>query len=589
MAHLWPTVHACHRPTGPAVTVHQDGEIQARLTFAELSAAVDRFARVLTGRHITAGARVLLVLPNGLEFSTALLGALRAGLVAVPAPTPDLARQEALRERITGIAADCAPALAITLEDWIDQLHRILRRLPEPPALLSWEQLGRADGAPPRRPSSPPPVAAPDDIAFLQYTSGSTGQPKGVAVSHRALHASCHQAAAVYAETPADTAVTWVPLHHDMGLITGLFRPLFTGYESVLLSPREFARSPASWLSAVSALRGTLSSAPNFAYEHCVRRISPAAAADFDLSSWRVARNAGEVVHPGTADRFTDRFAAAGFRASAFCPSYGMAEATLTVTAATPRRPALRLAVDRDELHHGRVLPVDDGTTAPTIRLLSSGTPLPGTRVAIRARFTDPPDDERTDRNTDRPTRQYADRPGDRYLPDGQVGEILLCGPQLFTGYWPADGARPSAWHATGDLGFRHQEQLFVLGRCDDTLVHRGRNYHAADVRTACAAIPELRPGRCAALAGAPDADRSGTERVVLVAELADPAEAPSAELALRVKRELARTLDLYVSDVHFLAPGTLPMTTSGKIRVAETARRLRLGTLPPRSPAAPH
>ncbi|MFD9793391.1 AMP-binding protein [Streptomyces sp. NPDC059070] len=589
-AHDWLAHHAAVRPYAPAVTVERGGHTVAHLDFGGLAALVDRCAAGLRSRGAVAGDRVLLSLPNDHTFTAALLACVGAGLVAVPAPTPEAVREEAFRERIAGIAADCRPTLVITSARWRDHLRRVLPPATAPEAVHTWEDL--ADPA--ARPLPPGTGARTCDIAFLQYTSGSTGRPKGVAIGHRALRASCAQAAEVYGERTTDTAVTWVPLHHDMGLVTGVLRPLHSGYRSVLLCPREFVRSPAGWLSAVTRHRATLSSAPDFAYRHCVRKIPAAEAAAFRLGTWRVARDAGEVVRADTAEAFTGRFGPAGFPASAFCPSYGMAEATLTVTASTPDRPPLRLAVARDALLRGRAVPVDglavpvDGSAGDgraggegsAVVLLSSGTPLPHTRVRVGG------------------------------VPqDGWIGDILVQGPQLFSGYWPVAGGRSRAagdgdgdgWHATGDRGFLHQGHLFVVGRGDDTLVHHGRNFYAADVQAVLAAVPGLRPGRSAAFTldtGTGTADRS--PGVCLVSEI-DEGVGPAGEdgdargeLAARVRRQLARTLDLYVSTVVFLAPGHLPVTTSGKVRHAETRRRLAAGELaalypvPPVSPVSP-
>ncbi|MEW2514697.1 AMP-binding protein [Streptomyces sp. NPDC046870] len=556
-AYDWLRQHARARPDAFAVTVWQDGAARQRLTFGALAGLVDRVAAGLAARGARAGDRVVLALPNDLSFTATLLAALAVGLVPVPAPTPDAVRQGAFEERLRGIVADCRPGLVVTTDAWTPALHRALRGACGPPA-HTWEALSTADPEPaPGVRSGPRP-----GIALLQYTSGSTGTPKGVVISHRALAAQCAQSALAYRERLDDTAVTWVPLHHDMGLVTGLFRPLYTGYESVLLSPRAFVRDPGAWLAALTHCRGTLSSAPDFGYRHCVRRITPAAAGTFDLSSWRVARNAGEVVRADTAADFTARFTPAGFRADALCPSYGMAEATLTVTAATPWAPSAELTVRRDDLRRGTAVQVgpDADPAAPTVTLLSSGRTLPRTRVTVRT----------ADGGT---------------APDGTVGDILVQGPQLFSGYWPdtasAAGGGPGAWHATGDTGFLLRGHLFVLGRADDTLVHHGRKFYAADVLAVCATVPRLRPGRCAVFTvEAPGPDGRDTPQVCLVAEVGEDAAAPTPAVVHEIRRRLADALDLYVTTVALVPAGELPVTTSGKVRVADTRRRYRRGTL---------
>lgn len=534
----WLRHHAHREPQASAVTVWRQGGVRGRLTFAQMLSLVERIGWALR-RRAAVGERALLVLPSDESFPVTLVAAAAVGLIPVPAPTPDLGREVAFRERVHGIATDCTPRLIVTTREWQPTVRMLLAARPD--RVLAWEDLRDADDPVFGRPLG-------DRVArwaYLQYTSGSTSAPKGAAIGRPALVNSCTQAARVYGERTDDVAVTWVPLHHDMGLVTGVLRPLFTGYESVLLEPREFVRDPASWPAAVTATGGTLSSAPNFAYEHAVRRIRATSVAAFDLSSWRVARNAGEVVRPETADRFIAHFADAGLRPQAFCPSYGMAEATLTVAASTPVDPAARLVVHRRALQHGVVAPAGAGgaSAGPVTTLSSSGRPVPGTRVRIAAA-------------------------------DGQVGDILVRGPQMFSGYWPVSGREADsgpAWHATGDRGFIHDGHLFVLGRADDVVVYHGRKVHPPDVVAACSDFPELRPGRIAVFLSGPG---TTAERVCLVAEVG--AGRPGPELASGIQRHLASTLDLYVSVVGFLAPGMLPVTTSGKVRVSEVARRFR-------------
>ncbi|MFF7472132.1 AMP-binding protein [Streptomyces sp. NPDC008092] len=548
----WLRHHARHRPDAAALTCWDEGGIRRRLTFGELGRLVDTVGTALRRPDAAPapapGERVALVLPNDEAFAAVLLAAIAAGLVPVPAPAPRTTRTEAFGQRLRAIVLDCRPVLVITTEAWRDRVRGALDDPATRPRVATWEELLAVAGAGPVGGAGPAARVIPQAPAFLQYTSGSTGSPKGVVINHRALLSSCRQAACCYGENPTDVAVTWVPLHHDMGLITGVLRPLFSGYESVLMAPERFARRPGEWLAALTACRGTLSSAPDFAYDLCARKTTDAEAAALDLRTWRVARSAGEPVRATTADRFTARFAAAGFSAGSLCPSYGMAEATLTVTATTPAVPPLRLAAGTDALRAGRVVPAGPGAAATP--LLSSGTPLPGTRVRI----------------------------GDGRQREGHVGEIHVQGPQLYSGYWRRPVRRPG-WHATRDLGFLHDGQLFVLGRADDVLVRHGRNFYPVDILAVCAGIPGLRPGRCAAFAVA---DGDSGERLCLVAEASEgPGAPPPAQVAAEVRRRLAQALDLYVSEVVLLPRGGLPVTTSGKVRVAETRRLFERGTLP--------
>ncbi|MGW6899991.1 AMP-binding protein [Streptomyces sp. NPDC054919] len=551
----WLRHHARHRPEAIALTSWDEGEIRRRTTFGELDRLVDTVARALRGLDAEPGQRVVLVLPNDETFAAVLLAVIGTGLVAVPAPGPRTMRAEAFEQRLRAIVRDCCPALVITTEAWRDTVRPALEDSATRVRIRTWEELPAVAAAVPERGGALDVRVSPRTPAFLQYTSGSTGSPKGVVIDHRALRSSCRQAAVCYRESPADVAVTWVPLSHDMGLITGILRPLFSGYESVLLPTERFARRPAEWLSALTVCRGTLSSAPDFAYDLCARKTTDDEMATLDLRAWRVARSAGEVVRTATAERFASQFAAAGFRAEVLCPSYGMAEATLTVTATTPELPPLRLAVSTEALRAGRAVRAARGT--PSTTLLSSGVPLPGTRVRI----------------------------GDGRQDPHRVGEIHIRGPQLFSGYW-REPVRRSRWHPTRDLGFLDGGQLFVLGRTDDVLVHRGRNFHPADIAAACAAVPGLRPGRCAAFTVE---DEAAGELLCLVSEVTGGSGAPSpAQVAAQVRRRLAQVLDLYVSEVALLPAGGLPVTTSGKVRISETKQRFERGDLPVLRPHGP-
>lgn len=551
--------HARRRPDAPALVCLEGDEVR-RLDYGRLAALVEAVGSGLGALGARPGDRLVMVLPNDESFVAVLLAAMGRGILPVPAATPATTRPEAFGRRLRGIVADCRPALVLTTAPWHAAVLTALEDLDVPGGVHAWPTPAAAA----RGASGPaaPPAPPPDAPAFLQYTSGSTGTPKGVVISHRALHASCAQAARVYGEHRGDVAVTWVPLHHDMGLVTGVLRPLFSGYASVLMAPEAFVRRPGAWLAAVTEHGGTLSSAPDFAYALCARKVTDEELGRLDLRRWRVARSAGEVVRAGTAERFAARFAAAGFSPASLCPSYGMAEATLTVTASTPDSPPARLTVGTAALRAGRVEAAVPGT--PATVLLSSGTPLPGTQVRVRPRS--------------------PGRGGGPHL-----GEVVVRGPQLFRGYWPA-ARRRAVWHATGDRGFVHDGHLFVVGRTDDVLVHHGRNFYPADVLAACEEVPGLRPGRCAALRVTDaEADTGGGDgggepggRVCLVAEVAGGQGAPPpAEVAAAARRRLADALGLYVSEVVLLPRGGLPLTTSGKVRVSETRRRLLLGTLP--------
>jgi acyl-CoA synthetase (AMP-forming)/AMP-acid ligase II len=555
-----------------AVRVWRDGTTARALTYRELLATAEQAAAALRRMGVPPAARVVLVLPNDESFPGALLGCVAAGAVAVPAPVPTSRRSVAFRERIRGMVADCRPTIVLTREDWRSAVAAALPELTAE-AIVAWESVSGPATDAAALPAATLPAAAGSAVCLLQYTSGSTGRPKGVVVTHDMLAAQCGQASQVYGERADDVAVTWVPLYHDMGLITGLIRPVYAGYQSVLLRPEDFVSTPRVWLEAVHANRGTLSSAPNFGYELCVRKIAPETITGWDLSSWRVARNAGEMVRADTADRFVRRFAAAGFSPAAFCPSYGLAEATLTVTACTPAEPAIRVTVGQDDVDRGVVQPHDvpagpdaaavsngasgsspvRGDAAPRRILLSSGVPLPGTRVFIRGADTVP----------------------------GRIGDVMVSGPQVSPGYWPVDPGTTRDALDTGDIGFLHRGHLFVLGRRDHMLIVHGRNYFPEDIAAACAEVQGIRPGRTAAFhARSPDEDRESVWCVAEVTAGAPPEATAVRQLEREIQRRVAAGTGLHLTRVGLLPAGLMPVTTSGKVRVSQVRRQVEDGSL---------
>jgi len=549
----WACAHARLRPDEPAVLVWRDGEVCKTLSWESLRQHVCQMREGLASCGVKPGDRVITALGNDASFVIALLACGAAGAIAVPAPVPTLRRTEAFRERLLGIARSCQASLLITTGAWIPLVSPLISAAAPGCRPASYGSVLHGAGTSPSGERTP---VCSSGIALLQFTSGSTGSPRGVAVTYDMLAASCGQAAAVYQERQSDVAVSWVPLYHDMGLITAVMRPLYSGYPTVILSPEDFVRSPETWLKAIDRCGGTLSSAPDFGYDLCVRKVPASDADQLDLSRWRVARNAGEVVRHRTLDRFCERFARAGFRREALCPSYGLAEATLTVTSCRPQVPPLRLAVRHEDLLDGVVTPVAPAGGGHRW-LVSSGVPLPGTSVKISG-----------------------------CAQDGRIGEVLIRGPQLSPGYWSAAGPpdhreQDSGWHATGDLGFLWSGHLFVLGRADDTLVVHGRNYFAADIAAACSEVPGIRLGRIAAFVEYRD-ERHSVRLLAEVAADADGSAAGLARIARSAQVALARKLELYVSDVGLVRAGELPVTTSGKVRASEAGRRHAAGAIIP-------
>ncbi|MFL5342459.1 MAG: condensation domain-containing protein, partial [Gemmataceae bacterium] len=390
-------------------------------------------------------------------------------------------------------------------------------------------------------------------MAFLQYTSGSTATPRGVMLTHANL---LHNSAVIAQgfDHPHDgtgRGVFWLPLHHDMGLIGGVLQPMFAGGPSVLMPPVAFLSSPLRWLKAISDLRATTSGAPNFAYEYCVRKISPEERVALDLRSWTLAFTGAEPIRADTLDRFAEAFAECGFRREAFYPCYGLAESTLMVTGSIKGRGPLILSVRKSDLEQGRafVTLADDSAAR---RLVGCGRPMIGQSVVI----ADPATGERR--------------------PDGEIGEIWTAGASVAQGYWNqpeatertfgarlADGSGP--FLRTGDLGFLHDGELFVTGRLKDVLIIQGRNHYPQDIEaTVEAAHVAIRPGCVAAFA----VEIDGEERLAVAAELerefrrSDPAP-----VLASVREAVAGQHGLEPFAVVLLRTGSIPMTSSGKVQ----------------------
>ena len=519
--------HVAERPDARACVMLADrGGEEASLTFAEL----DRRARALAARiaaQAGPGERALLLFPTGIEFPVAFCACLFAGVVAVPVMPP---RRQATRDASAAIVADCTPRLALTSAALLAGRGDLPERVGGGLAWLTVE-----DAAPAEFAGAAP---GPDDIAFLQYTSGSTSAPKGVVVSHANLAANLAMIAAAFGNTARSTHASWLPLYHDMGLIMNLLQALYLGATAVLMSPVAFLQRPLAWLRAIAEYRAEVAGAPNFAYDLCVARYRAEAMAGVDLSGWRVAFNGAEPVRAETLRRFAETFAPHGFSAAALRPAYGMAEATVLISAAAAGGAKTRRVEEREVVGCGRA--------------------LPGERIAI----VDP---------------DSARRRG-----PGEIGEIWVAGPHVARGYWGARaetaatfgwaiaGEAEACWLRTGDLGFIDESgELFVTGRIKDVIIIRGVNHYPQDIEyTAERADPALAPHGGAAFAVAGPA---GTEALVVVHEVARSGRrtADAERLAARIREAVVREHDIAPYAVTLIRPGTLPKTTSGKVQRA--------------------
>jgi acyl-CoA synthetase (AMP-forming)/AMP-acid ligase II len=550
-----------------------DGETESgHLTYAEL----DRRARALGATLQAAGAageRALLLYPSGLEFVAAFFGCLYAGVVAVPAAPPHPARPGRCGPRLEAIARDAGASIVLTTEAIAGMRAALTARAPELGGAWWLTVEAPASGA---AEEWREPAVSGTTLAFLQYTSGSTAEPKGVMVSHGNLLHNLRFASWAAEDDAETVSVSWLPVHHDMGLIEGVLGPVFAGYPAHLMAPAAFLQRPIRWLQAISRVRAVKSGGPNFAYDLCVRRTTPEQRGALDLRSWRVAYNGAEPIRADTLRRFFEAFRPAGFRWPSYYPVYGLAEATLAVSSERRADPpvicwlgATALAADR----------VADAPVAGGVALVACGRPPADTRVVI----------------ADPETRR-------RCGPD-RVGEIWIAGPSVAQGYWRrpdltaetfgarlADGG-DGPFLRTGDLGFLHEGRLVVTGRLKDLIIVRGKKHYPQDLElSAETSHPALRPGGVAAFA----VDDPGGERVVLVAEveprcvprdgLGGPQVSSSADLGsaiAAVRQALSERHELQVHAVALIAPGGLPKTTSGKQRRHATRVAWEAGTLP--------
>ncbi|MCK9877845.1 fatty acyl-AMP ligase [Frankia sp. Ag45/Mut15] len=539
------TQHAERAPDRQAVIFCRNslgGDIEQSLSYAEL----DRAARLIAAglaECCARGDRVLLLYPQGLDFVCGFVGCLYAGLLPVVAPpTGDRAKLG----RIALIAADAEISAILTVPAEHASVADVLAAEGHPPVpILDIGDLVHPDTAAPWQPVQ----AEPGDTAFLQYTSGSTSTPRGVVVSHGNLVHNIRLLLAGLGWEPGQVCCGWIPMFHDMGLILTLLSPLYLGTTTVLLAPSDFLRRPYRWLHLVSRYRATITAAPNFAYELCVRRVTDAQLADLDLdlSAWRIAVCGAEPVDAGTLRRFADRFAPAGFRLSSFAPGYGLAETTLALSTTHVDEPPRIREVDAEQLAAHRLVPATGGRSTA---LVASG------RIGDNdVRIIDPQ------------TRQE--------LPDGLVGEVWVRGASVTGGYWRRPDLTAELFQArtaggetgflrTGDLGCTEDSWLFVTGRLKEVLIVHGRNLYPQDIERELCGLHAAFGERTSSAFSVP----APTEEIVVVQEIRPAGlAAPLPELASLVKARLSSSLGTRVANVVFVAPGRVPRTTSGKLQ----------------------
>lgn len=533
-------------------------DIEQTITYADL----DRQARAIGARLQSIGARgerVLLLYPPGLEFITAFFGCLYAGAIAVPTYPP---RPHRSLIPLQAIALDAQATVALTTTAL---LAKVSPALSETPGLKSLQWITTDDIDRGLAAQWYEPTVRPTDIAFLQYTSGSTAMPKGVMVTHGNI---LHNAAVVqrcFGTNAYSRGVFWLPFYHDMGLIGGLLQPLYCAGDCILMSPMTFLQNPFMWLQEISRWKGTISGGPNFAYDLCVNKITPEERESLDLSSWEVAFNGAEPIRQKTLERFASTFASCGFRREAFYPCYGVAEATLIVSGGAKEEPPVAYTVCESALEQNQAIEVI-GEREGTRTLIGSGQPV----TELKTLIVDP----------ESFTRCRPDR----------VGEIWVSGPSIAQGYWQQPEATERTFHAyvaetgegpflrTGDLGFLKDGELFVTGRIKDLIIIRGRNYYPQDIELTVEQSNEvIRPNCCAAFA----IEAHGEERLAIVAEVGrNYRKLNLADVIETIRGRVGEHHELQVHAVVLIKTGGMPKTTSGKLQRYACREKFLTGTL---------
>ena len=525
-----------------SVTFVRAGGEERVVRYPDLWLEARRRAHAMAAVGLQRGDRVALVLPEPDEFILTFIAALVGGFVAVPIyPPQTLAKMEAYGDTVRHVLAASGASVLITNDALRPMIEQHLVRGASTTRVISERDVREAEGFDGQ---APEPVSL-DDLAFLQFTSGSTSSPKGVMVTHRNLSVNSH--AIMFdglKSTPADRGVSWLPLYHDMGLIGFVIAPLYALVQVMFLPTSAFIRRPSLWLEAIHRFRGTITFAPNFAFALATRAVTEGQARSWDLSCMRALGCGAEPIQPDVLRAFMDRFAAQGLKPESMLPSYGMAEATLAITFADVTAKVRTDRIDLAAMRAGTAKPATEGAT---MELVSCGRPFPGHELAVMG-------------------------PGGRRLGEREVGEVWFRGPSVTAGYYRDPVATEEAfgdgWLKTGDLAYQADGELFICGRAKDLIILNGKNYYPQDIERIVSKIDGIRDGQCAAFSRFDD---SGAEIAVVVAESRKQTAGLAAAIVSAVRGELGLT----ITEAHFIKRGTLAKTSSGKVRRRECKRRL--------------
>ncbi|MYR72816.1 MULTISPECIES: fatty acyl-AMP ligase [unclassified Streptomyces] len=521
------------------VTLIPEPGQEETLRYDVLVEAASRCAAALAERGVGRGDRVVLCLPTGAQFITAFFGAQLLGAmptaIAVPLRFGGAAGFEGQLKELVGYLR---PTAVITVAAVIEGLPDLGGT-----TLVDGAELyARATAA--DAPAHPVRLPDGDDLAFIQCTSGSTGRPKGVMISHANLTANCEQITRAVGWTHRDTTVNWVPLYHDLGLFSGILCPVYSGGNAVLMPPARLLRAPAEWLRHISAHRGSVTAAPNFALGYVTARARDEELEGVDLSSWRIGLCGAEPIQPGTVRRFVERFTRWGLPPGAITPAYGMAEASLVITATQPGEPLVVDTVDRQGLVAEARVTDTDPDAPDAVRIVDCGAPLDGNEVRI------------------------VDGDG-RVLDEDRVGHVQFRGPARTVGYFElpevtAESVDAPDWWKTGDIGYLRDGRLRITGRAKDLVIIRGANYFPTDFEQAAETVPGVRLGSVIAVGHRHEEADSEELHLVVETEL-DPAEHEA--LRRSVQAAVSSRTGVRAAAIHLVPKRSVPKTTSGKVQ----------------------
>jgi len=526
---------------------------EVTFSFTAIERASSRYGGALQALGLKRGDRVALILPQAEDFVLCFFGAIRAGIIPVPIYPPlGLGQLQGYLDNTRHIVGKSGARALVTTA----QIKRLLGTVQA--ACPALEEVVAVEGIRESLEALRPEKISQDDVAFLQFTSGSTSRPKGVSITHANLahNIRCIMELGLRIRPGEDVGVSWLPLYHDMGLIGFVLAPVMHQVSIVFLPPLLFLKRPASWFSAITRHKGTIAYAPNFAYALSVKRIREKDLEGIDLSSWRVAGCGAEPIRPETLESFSETFAKVGFRKEALLPSYGMAEATLAI-AFTPVEQGMRtLTVDGPKLWEGGLVVPTADDSDDSVRLVSCGPKFEGHGVAI----FDPDD-------------LASERP----LDSGHVGEIRISGPSVMAGYWEDVERTREAFAGpflrTGDLGFLYDGNVYICGRSKEVVIVNGRNYYPQDMEWEASKVAGVRKGNVIAFgARDPSGIERDRERVVVAFEMQDADQPERAHsVAQGVRKAVQEGMGLTIDDVVPVVPGALPKTSSGKLQRTRT------------------